>query len=681
MNKTLTLLLSSLSLLLFSCNADHAGKVDETDTSIAGLVSPVGAPVENATVRIQHFRDTSNYQIDSLTTDSNGKYDIGFLENGTYTIWAESEKYVLFRDSITISENSIYNKIDTMDAPRKVQIPVKLQEQDMDRVEKVYSHILGTHIYPVVNKDGLLTLEGIPNSTFPLRLYVHEKNFEYTPQTFDITIDKSSPDTLSDTLELSYTGVPIVTGINATYDTLTGDVNIWWNSDTSVSVKKYEVYREPTDFSSPKVLAGGTADTLFKENLKGSELAAGEYEYRVRIVTQNEDTGIGFHSAYIDYVDPVIELNTIQQHSITANFNENLTVPLHISEWYGDSPTVTYNLGNDSAKEVNSSSLSISIESYYTDSLPLVVTIFSKDKVPVSDTTYINISHNWYEYGTSPIREGTYLKPVLFNDIVIVPVHLNNSVTLYESRDSCKTWTELSSNVLTSYDTSMVSNPIVFNNKLWMVSGNGILHSSEDGRLWASESYQKYNTEWRFSESTTYSIDTIQGAIHLAIDNYGDPKSIGTDTYFLTYNETTGAFEANLQKYKVSKKVFHYWLTPGNRTFDCFVFHDFSTDRSIDRYSVINDSIVFTNTIIQNSTDSQYRTNRPALLSSVQYAEGVLLADGAGENRLLYMGSDNSTIAFNDHPNMSEPANLFVLGKTLFSINSDGVYANKKSSN
>lgn len=676
-------LLSFLSLV--ACSSENpviTGTVDDQDTSIPGLVSPVGTPVENAKIRIYEARDTSGIALDSTYTDSNGKYDISGLPEGDYSIWAESDsqEFVFFKDSIFISDSVQYTKTDTMDAPRKILIPVKLQEQHMDRVEMVRSHILGTHIYPVVNKQGFLTLEKIPSGNFPLRLYVDEFRYEYTPQTFDIEIDSTSPDTLSDTLELAYTGVPVVTGISAEYDTLTGDVTVTWDPATSVTVESYRIFRDHEGVIEESTTAiGSSQGTSFTENLKGSGLEAGCYYYRVKIYTKNEEVGIGYHKAFIDFVDPEVELNTIFETKFTANVNEEISLPLTISKWYGNSPTITYKLGNEEEVDISGkSSISINTGSKYRENVPLVVSITGEETETVKDTIILNVTHQWYSYGNAPTQSGTYLSPTLFNGQVIQPVHQDNRVRFFSSSDSCKTWNEISSGVIESFDTSMVSNPVVRGDSLWIVGGNGLLYSSIDGINWNSESSEKFSTGWSNPDSRTYSLDIINDSIHVVFDEHS--SFFGTTTYFQLYNDVSKSFETIAELDEIPS-ISHYWLTRSSNSFEYYVLHKNSTNRSIDHYSQNDSALSLTGTVYQSSTDLTHRSSISMRLSSASYGEGILLADGAGRNKILYIDSENKTISFNDHSSMSEPVNLFVLGETLFSINSDGVFSNKKSSN
>lgn len=109
-------------------------------------------------------------------------------------------------------------------------------------------------------------------------------------------------DTLSDTIKLIYTGIPVVIGLNAVFDTLNGVMIISWNSAGYSNLQNYLLYRQDdtTKIISQNIYAVLT-DTIFYDTIYHGtdpifDTSSYTYQYRVKIRNKidNEGNTFGF---------------------------------------------------------------------------------------------------------------------------------------------------------------------------------------------------------------------------------------------------------------------------------------------------------------------------------------------------------------------------------------------------
>jgi len=672
-----------LLVSILGCSMNIAGNVDETDTSIAGFVSYSGQPVPGATVKIYNYRDTLGEAIDSMITDNDGNYDVSGIENGVYSVWAETDSSVFFRDSVNITNS--YVTTDTLVMPRVIRIPIKVEEQHDPRI--VEAHILGTHIYPVVDEGSHLTLVKIPSATFPIRLTT--SNSDYTPRTWDVVITADSPDTLKDTLDMTYTGVPVVTGIEAVYDTLSGVATIQWDRTAFNRFSRYEIYRDrenaPSLSTDPIASVTETfcLDTLSHNISGGQELATGRYIYRVKIRSLDERVGISFHTASIDFVDPKEAVNLLPDTTLTMSLHRAQSIPLTVPGWLGDTVTGEYRYDGKTGVIDNPELFDLSITDGYHRSSAFVVTLNGSNGRSLTDSIDLEVIGEWRKLAVSPGFDGHYTTPVEMNGVVYTTVHQPNGLLLLSSADSCKSWSELNSSVVTSYDSSRASNVIVFQDRLWIIDGNGELFSSISGVSWSKESTSLVVPTWG-GDFEDRILAVRNGTIELAVENTSSREDGGTQFTFWIYDLTDQQFVSTMTKNSQRLFLDHYWLEMSDQGFRIYGVRDLSDDRSIARYSVGDESVVAEDTLIQSAPNGG--TNRigseQLRHSLVNYHGGVYLADGIDQNQPLFVENPlqwGSSIEKNIFPvgsvtGVRQEMNLFVLNEQLYSVTSEGVF-------
>lgn len=296
--------LSLITLLaILSC-----GTVDETDTGItAKLYNPDKTPAIGAKVKIFNVNDTTKSPVLEVISDQNGNYSVKGLDKGKYNVYAQKGELVAFQDSITVLDDTVLIESDTLETPTSLSGVIGLQPNHDPRTVTV--QVLGTDIYSNVNEDGYFKLNRMAKGKYLLKLSTTLDNYTTTYE--NININANTVDTLPDTLWLIYTGIPVVEGLSAIYDTLNGVVKLSWNSTKYRDFQEYLVYRDYYDSiimsSSPVFLTKDTViyDSIFMKksnNIAHSFSDINDYHFKYRVTVRNNSQIEGLSYKYFDII-------------------------------------------------------------------------------------------------------------------------------------------------------------------------------------------------------------------------------------------------------------------------------------------------------------------------------------------------------------------------------------------
>ena len=370
-----------------SLNDQITGTVDETDTGIvamAMLYKPDGTPADSATIKVFEIEGTT--VAFETVTDSNGNFALAGL-NGTYNIWAEKDSLVAFQDSVFIFPDTSYIESDTLGNPGSVTAKVGLEPGD--DYQTVTVNVLGTHIHSNVDSDGWFTFSGMPEGEYNLRLSTTLPN--YTTTFYPMNVVADSADTISDTLWLIYTGIPLVLNIEAEYDTLNGVMQILWDSVDYGNFQEYLVYRQPdTAKSLSTVPIGIVTENVFYDTIYTGDRQTGEYfldtntytfQYRVKIRNKFDDEGKVYGYIRATAVPPKL-VKTDIEFNLPSGQSDTLTI--------NDTLRIGVSLENETR---NLKSLSLAVADK--DSIVKTLDLDSTKKVAVDTLKYV-----WAEEGT-----------------------------------------------------------------------------------------------------------------------------------------------------------------------------------------------------------------------------------------------------------------------------------------
>lgn len=266
------------TVLFVSCIFDKEAKRGsevENEIRVGSLKLADGGPAVNARVRVYdvaHVPDTlGSPQPDSgadpaftTRTDSQGKYRIDPLPEGEYNVLGDLDGAVSYQDSILISERTGRLATDTLAHPGSLLGWVRLEPNHDPR--SVTVQVLGTNSYANVDTGGRFLLSRLARGNYSLRVLANRP--DYAPLFVTARIRSGFEDTLGDTLVPSYTGIPVVTGLHAEYDTLRGVVRLAWNPVDYRDRSEYLVFRDSGLALVPSELPiGKSSDTVFLDTL------------------------------------------------------------------------------------------------------------------------------------------------------------------------------------------------------------------------------------------------------------------------------------------------------------------------------------------------------------------------------------------------------------------------------
>jgi hypothetical protein len=307
---------SSVIILLMvfaACtNNKIAGTNDETVTGTAAKIRySNGSPVVGATVKLFDVGDTTRKPVAVSITNANGAYSFDKIPEGTYNIWALKDTLVAFQDSVLIYNNSNTIMEDTVLPQGSIAAIIGMQPNHDPRT--AFVQIIGSERYTNVDSGGRFTLVGLTNGTYNIRITTSEPN--YTSTFFSIRAHADTRDSLTDTLWLVYTGIPVVTGLSASYDTTNGIVHLSWKRTAYRNFQDYLIFRDPYDSIrlSANALASSAdtfyTDTIFNRNFVWGDFSFNDtnnykFKYRVCVESNSQDKGLTYKYLAVTAVSP-----------------------------------------------------------------------------------------------------------------------------------------------------------------------------------------------------------------------------------------------------------------------------------------------------------------------------------------------------------------------------------------
>lgn len=273
----------------------------ETVNEMVSLYLPDGSPAKNAVIEFYTVGDTSKQYVYQTVANEIGQYSLAGVtsSNGRFNIWGQlGDSLMAIQDSVFISATTHNAKNDTLGKPGSITGIVGLQPNDDPRTVTVQA--VGTHLYKNVDYQGRFTLDGMAAGKYILR--ISTTLAEYT-DTFAHVIAKSDvADTLADTLWLIYTGIPVVTGSIASYDTLTGVTHLFWNKTIFPNFQDYLIYRDHYDSINLSLDPIASAlDTFYNDSIFDmANPLSNDFRYKYRIKIRDKTQVIGKSFGFLD---------------------------------------------------------------------------------------------------------------------------------------------------------------------------------------------------------------------------------------------------------------------------------------------------------------------------------------------------------------------------------------------
>jgi alpha-tubulin suppressor-like RCC1 family protein len=283
-------------LMCLLCSKNTGTNSQNTGLS-ATLFEPGGKTfAEGVFVKIykSHSADEKPFLIS--VTDEKGRFSIKELPDGMYSIFAQKDSLVMFQDSVAVTSRRGNLLNDTLEYPSTILGVVGVEP--VHDPNTVTIRVAGTgKTIEVSNTDGTFTITGMPSGASFLILESRIPGYVQTEK--EIRIPAHCRDTIHDTLRVSYSGIPFVSGMRLSQDIFSGTIRVSWKKTQCVDFKDYVVYDDPcTAMTLLPEPSHSSIDTFLIDSMF-SLLYANLYDtlprclkYRVAVRTLAQQVGI-----------------------------------------------------------------------------------------------------------------------------------------------------------------------------------------------------------------------------------------------------------------------------------------------------------------------------------------------------------------------------------------------------
>jgi len=274
--------LVSCAALLGACDrASDAGTTDETST--VAFYLPDGSPAAGARVQIFASSDTTRKPREQLFADQQGRVRLPRLEADYYNLVTRDESgRAIFQDSLLSDGSHMDFASDTLVETGVVVGRVRVQPQHDPRI--VWVALLGAGTYLNVDDSGRFRIEGVPEGRFTLAGFTKTEGYTTTFKALRVRRDSVSD---IGTLDMVFTGLPVVRNLQARFDTLAGVVHLRWDSLPLRETWKYTVQRDGVDLGET---TGSNWIDVVSDEYSADVPAEGTHTYRV-VVSDAERPG------------------------------------------------------------------------------------------------------------------------------------------------------------------------------------------------------------------------------------------------------------------------------------------------------------------------------------------------------------------------------------------------------
>lgn len=271
MHRTIFLFLAC-AVWLLSCDSDNlAGTNNETQTK-GTFFKPNGEPAANARVRVfatnKAETDSSSPLVTEDYVDAMGNAGLK-LTAGHYSLVVDSGELACFVDSIFSNGDKIWIPVDTL-RPMGTLVG-RVRVQPMHSPSIAWVHLMRTDLFANVDSSGMFRFTGVPAGSYDLTAITRHEGYAPTHKQVQ-SVSDSSVDIGE--IDLDYIGLPLVTGVQAVYDSLSGVVDLKWN-EVQTSYAVYRMFGPPSGDVPPAladVESAHYSDTIFHPSNKTSSV-------------------------------------------------------------------------------------------------------------------------------------------------------------------------------------------------------------------------------------------------------------------------------------------------------------------------------------------------------------------------------------------------------------------------
>ena len=513
------LLCISLALSSLHCTTKIAGS--EVTNEKATVYGPDNSPTAGATVHIVPVNyipgttagSTGGSTLYNTTTDQNGQYQIPRLDDGMYNILIQKDSLGSIQDSVTIgATGSVTN--DTLQPMGSLMARVEVQANH--NPQTVTIQVLGTYYYTNVDSAGRFIIANLAAGTYTLRVITTLA--EYTPTYKSISVRAGKTDTLPTPIRLIYTGIPVVTGLLASYNQMNGIVSLTWNPAAGYSdLLDYIVYRDPAAAIDPSSLpfASVPNNTFYDTLFRGTSIDSTSLQYRYRVCVRNNSLikGVAYRNVVVMAVSPKKSGSLFLDDSIGAPANMACTLKVSPGTRFGRIVSYAWDIGNTGTfKNSAKAETTFVLASGLNPDFQCVAKVTDSSGSVGLDTIHIQSWLAWEKIAPALGTNLSNFSALEFNGKLWV---FASTFTYYSGYTKYSLWNSIDGitwqkqiDTLPCKVPSGKIRPIVFNNKIWILNRDTVLHftinsSGDSGLVDSSKIWQSGNgTLWSAAPCT-----------------------------------------------------------------------------------------------------------------------------------------------------------------------------------
>jgi hypothetical protein len=504
--KNLLFIVLAFIVVFIECTKQLAGTNDETIS--ANLYMPDGkqAAVE-ADIAVYSVGDTSRTPKYLTSTDYNGNYSIAQLPDGLYNIFASKDSLVAYQDSIRIVNGHGFPKDDSLETQGLLTGYISIQPNDDPR--NVIVNIAGTDIWSNVNANGQFTLNRIATGEYSLALVPSQPQMQgYVITFYSIDASGGIKDTINSPFLVTYTGIPVVTGLSGSYDSINGIVNLKWNKPDYLKIKEYVIYRaEIITGTNPQYKSCGvTNDTSYSDKIfMDSTVATKTFEYYVCIKNNSLVEGSMYEFLKINAINPTLNNVLFESDTITAYLNVPCTLSVRTPLVYGKDVEYLWDIGNTGSFSKGDSDTIITVSKLSPVLINATCQIKGINQRRCSDSIFIQTGIKWERIADSfdSLDHNSRL------------VRNNNTLILINKRNLWTSTDAISWKLITDSIPFALFHLTSFKENLIVLDSSYNLWKSQDGSKWE-------NILTPFVEGYSRGITTFGEKLYVSRYNAGD---------------------------------------------------------------------------------------------------------------------------------------------------------------
>ena len=474
-----------LCVSFIGCVKNIAGGSTET-TNTATLYNPDRTPAANASIKVFAVSDTSRIPVYETTTGSDGKYSLN-VGNGVYNVLAARDTLAAFQDSVIFQTTYSTLANDTLARAVALQGLLVMQPNHDPRTATV--QILGTDLYSNVTSSGVFTMANLAPGRYNLRSVTTLP--DYTPTYTGLTIPTTAKDTVRDTINMIYTGIPAVRSIRADYDTVWGIVKLTWDTIDYPAFNDFLIYRDNAPVITPSTMPiGNSADCSYSDTIHVTQ--ATTVIYRVAVRAKDLSYGATYANAQVTLIQG---FNFTPTNDTAAMLGVPFVLHANVSGYTGAHVSYAWDIGNKGVLVPSANpETTIVLPDTLTPDYECIIRVLVDNKMFAIDTARFATRFGWQKVanafadsssigGMCPVLLGT--KFITFCE-TYEQVGRKNKISAWQSPDG-QMWSKVADSIPIPSDV-YPSNPVIFNNRICMVDDSGYLWTSADAASWSKAS-------------------------------------------------------------------------------------------------------------------------------------------------------------------------------------------------